>query len=121
MLCEYIRTFLKRQISYKYCAAQNFLPAILLDPKTEEIIRKSIRQTSTGAFLALDPMSSKAILKEVRRIMDKCHGKVVVIASIDIRRYLRRLIEGDFYELPVLDYQELTPEISVQPLDRIKI
>ena len=53
--------------------------------------------------------------------MDKCHGKVVVIASIDIRRYLRRLIEADFYELPVLDYQELTPEISVQPLDRIKI
>ena len=121
MLCEYIRTHLKRQISYKYCAAQNFLPAILLDPNTEEIIRKSIRQTSTGAFLALDPMSSKAILKEVRRIMDKCHGKVVVIASIDIRRYLRRLIEADFYELPVLDYQELTPEISVQPLDRIKI
>ncbi len=121
MLCEYIRTHLKRQISYKHCAAQNFLPAILLDPNTEEIIRKSIRQTSSGAFLALDPASSKAILKEVGRAVERCRGKVVIIASIDIRRYLRRLIEADFYEIPVLDYQELTPEISVQPLDKIKI
>ncbi|MBQ8707424.1 MAG: type III secretion system export apparatus subunit SctV [Succinivibrionaceae bacterium] len=121
MLCEYIRTHLKRQISYKHCAAQNFLPAILLEPNTEEIIRKSIRQTSTGAFLALDPASSRAILKEVGRAVGRCKGKVVIIASIDIRRYFRRLIETDYYEIPVLDYQELTPEISVQPLDKIRI
>lgn len=41
--------------------------------------------------------------------------------AADIRRYVRRLIEGVFYEIPVLDYQELTPEISVQPVDRIRI
>lgn len=121
MLCEYIRTCLKRQISYKYCAGQNFLPAILLEPNTEEVIRKSIRQTSSGAFLALDPRSSKAIIADIRRIMSKCRGKAVIIASIDIRRYLRRLIEADFYDLPVLDYQELTSEISVQPIDKISI
>lgn len=121
MLCEYIRTCLKRQISYKYCTGQNFLPVILIDPNTEEIIRKSIRQTSAGAFLALDPRSSKAILTEVRRVMDKVQGKVVVIASIDIRRYFRKLIEADFYDLPVLDYQELISEISVQPIDKISI
>jgi type III secretion protein V len=43
----------------------------------------------------------------------------VLLTSMDIRRYLRKLIEGDLYELPVLSYQELTPEINVQPLDRI--
>jgi type III secretion protein V len=43
------------------------------------------------------------------------------MASIDIRRYVRRLIEAEYYELPVISYQELTPEISVQPLDRIRI
>ena len=30
MLCEYIRSCLKRQISYKYCAGQNILPAIFI-------------------------------------------------------------------------------------------
>ena len=38
---------------------------------------------------------------------------------MDIRRYVRKLIEMDLYELPVLSFQELTPEITVQPLDRV--
>ena len=47
--------------------------------------------------------------------------RLVIISSIDIRRYVRRLIEGEFYDIPVLDYQELTPDISVQPVDRIRL
>lgn len=121
MLCEYIRSSLKRQISYKYCASHNILPAIILDPSVEDLIRRSIRQTSAGAFLALDPQSSHAFIGEVRRALSKRKGKIVIIVSIDIRRYVRRLIEGEFYEIPVLDYQELIPQISVQPIDKIKI
>lgn len=122
MLCEYIRSALKRQISYKYCAGQNLLPAVLLEPACEELIRRSIRQTSSGSFLALDPKSGSAFVKEVRRIAGKRRGRrLVIIASIDIRRYVRRLIEAEFYEIPVLDYQELTPDIAVQPIDRIKL
>lgn len=122
MLCEYIRTSLSRQISYKYCAGQNILPAVLLEPNVEEVIRKSIRQTSAGSFLALDPQSSKSILTDAKRALGNRKGKnVVIIASIDIRRYVRRLIESEFFDVAVLDYQELTPEISVQPVDRIRI
>ena len=118
MLCEYIRTSLSRQISYKYCAGQNILPAVLLEPNVEEVIRKSIRQTSAGSFLALDPQSSKSILADAKRALGNRKGKnVVIIASIDIRRYVRRLIESEFFDVAVLDYQELTPEISVQPVD----
>lgn len=120
MLCEYVRASLKRQISFKYTAGQNILPVILIDPQVEEVIRKSIRQTSAGAFLALDPNNSKKFLNEIRRIKRSCKRKCVIIASIDIRRYVRRLIEAEFYEIPVLDYQELTPEVSVQPIDRIR-
>lgn len=122
MLCEYIRTSLSRQISYKYCAGQNILPAVLLEPNVEEVIRKSIRQTSAGSFLALDPQMSKSILADAKRALGNRKGKnVVIIASIDIRRYVRRLIESEFFDVAVLDYQELTPEISVQPVDRIRI
>ncbi len=120
MLCEYVRASLKRQISFKYTQGQNILPVILIDPSVEEIIRKSVRQTSAGAFLALDPNSSKKFLQELRRIRKNCAKKPTLIASIDIRRYVRRLIEAEFYDVPVLDYQELTPEVSVQPIDRIR-
>jgi len=120
MLCEYVRVGLKRQISYRYTADQNLLPAVLIDPNVEEVIRKSIRQSSAGSFLALDPDSTKKFIEELKRIRSTTNKRTVIIASIDIRRYVRRLIEGEFYDVPVLDYQELTPEVSVQPIERIR-
>lgn len=124
MLTEYVRGALKRQICYMHSRGQNMLPAILLDPPVEEIIRKSVRQTSAGAFLSLDPDTSKRFIDSVTEAVGdyrKHAQKPVVLASLDIRRYVRRLIEGKFYDLMVLSYQELTSEISVQPLSRIRL
>ncbi len=124
MLTEYVRGALKRQICYMHSRGQNMLPAILLDPPVEETIRKSVRQTSAGAFLSLDPDTSKRFLDAVTDAAGdyrKHSQKPVLLASMDIRRYVRRLIESKHYSLMVLSYQELTPEISVQPLSRIRL
>ncbi len=124
MLTEYVRCALKRQISYMHSKGQNMLPVILMEPQVEETIRKAIRQTSAGAFLSLDPGSSQRILDAVERAAGKFRQssqKPVLMVSMDIRRYVRRLIEPKFYELPVMAYQEVTPDISVQPVARIRI
>ena len=124
MLTEYVRSALKRQISYMYSKGQNMLPAILMDPSVEETIRKAIRQTSAGAFLALDPDTTQRFLCAVSDAAGKYQSstqKPVLMASMDIRRYVRRLIEGEHYGLPVVSYQEITPEISIQPVSRIRL
>ncbi|MBQ8664907.1 MAG: type III secretion system export apparatus subunit SctV [Mailhella sp.] len=124
MLTEYVRGALKRQISYMYSRGQNMLPAILMDPSLEETIRKAVRQTSAGAFLSLDPDTSQRIINAVGNAAGQYKTstqKPVLMASMDIRRYVRRLIESKHYELPVIAYQEVTPEISVQPVSRIRI
>jgi len=124
MLTEYVRGALKRQISYMYSRGQNMLPAILMDPSLEETIRKAVRQTSAGAFLSLDPDTTQRIISAVGRAAGDYKNstqKPVLMASMDIRRYVRRLIESKHYELPVMAYQEVTPEISVQPVNRIRI
>ncbi|MDR2302065.1 MAG: type III secretion system export apparatus subunit SctV [Deltaproteobacteria bacterium] len=123
MLVEHVRGALKRQISYSYAGGLNMLPAIVMDPQAEEVIRKAIRQTSAGSFLALSQDSSKGFLASVSAAYQKYQGrevKPVLLASLDIRRYVRRLIENDFYDLPVVSYQEITPEITVQPLERVR-
>ncbi len=100
------------------------LPAILIDPSVEEMLRRAIRQTSAGAFLSLDPDTSKRFLDAVSDAAGNYNQhtqKPVLLASLDIRRYVRRLIEGKLYNLMVLSYQELTPEISVQPVNRIRL
>ncbi len=124
MLTEYVRSALRRQISYMYSKGQNMLPAILMDPTVEETIRKAIRQTSAGAFLALDPEITQQFIAAIGETAGKYTQhtqKPVLMASMDIRRYVRRLIEKDHYSLPVVSYQELTPEITVQPVGRIRL
>jgi type III secretion protein V len=124
LLTEYVRMGLKRYISYKYSGGQNMLAVYLFDPSVEEAVRKAIRQTSGGSYLALDPQTSKnlvdAIKKEVGDVRQNPQ-KPVLLTSMDIRRYVRKLIEIEVFELPVLSYQELTPEITIQPLGRINL
>ena len=122
ILSEYVRIALRRYISYKFSGDQNILVVYLLDPQTEETIRKAIRQTSGGSFLALDPATSKKLVDEIKA---KAGGSVqrertpVLLTSMDIRRFLRKLVELELPDLPVLSHQELTEEINIQPLGRI--
>jgi flagellar biosynthesis component FlhA len=45
----------------------------------------------------------------------------VEAARTMVRNYLRKMIEQDLYDLPVLSYQELTPEVNIQPLARVEL
>ena len=124
LLTEYVRGALKRHISYKYSAGQNMLPAYLLSPRVEETVRAAIRQTSAGSYLALDPSATKKLVDNIRKAVGKLPAsgnKPVLLASMDIRRYMRKLIEQDLHDLQVLSYQELTPEINIQPLARVDL
>jgi type III secretion protein V len=124
LLTEYVRIALKRHISYKYSSGQNILPAYLLAPNVEETIRGAVRQTSGGSYLALDPNATKKLVANIKQTVGDISAnsrKPVLLTSMDIRRYLRKLVEQDLYELPVLSYQELTQEINVQPLARVEL
>ena len=37
----------------------------------------------------------------------------VLLCSLDVRRHLRKLMEVDFFDLPVLSYQELAPDLRI--------
>jgi type III secretion protein V len=124
LLTEYVRSSLKRHISYKYSSGQNVLPAYLLAPGVEDTMRSAIRQTSAGSYLALEPAVGKRLVESIKKTvgdLDAGTQKPVLLTSMDIRRYLRKMIEQDLYELPVLSYQEMTQEINIQPLARIEL
>ncbi|ABC30030.1 Type III secretory pathway, component EscV [Hahella chejuensis KCTC 2396] len=124
LLTEYVRNSLRRYISYKYSNGQNILPAYMLDQSLEDAIRGGVRQTSSGAYLALEPDTTRKIVEITRRTVGDLNPgaqKVVVITSMDVRRYLRKLLERDMRQLPILSYQDLTPEITIQPLGRIAL
>jgi len=124
LLTEYIRSNLKRYISYKYSNGQNILAAYLLDQDLEDAIRGGIRQTSAGSYLALDPILTNKIVQMILETvgdLSRSTYKPVLVTSMDVRRYVRKMIEQDIYALPVLSYQEITQDITVQPIKRIEM
>ena len=88
------------------------------------MVRKAIRQTSAGSYLALDPPTAKKIVRAIKDaagdVWQQAH-RPVLLTSMDIRRYVRKLIEVEIYDLPVLSHQELTDEITIRPFSRIHI
>jgi type III secretion protein V len=124
LLTEYVRSSLKRYISYKYSQGQSILSVYLLDPEIEDMVRGAIKQTSAGSYLALDPDSVQMILHAMRTIVvpTPMGGQPpVLLTAIDVRRFVRKLIEGEFPDMSVVSYQEIVPEIRIQPLGRVQL
>lgn len=124
LLTEYVRVALKRHISHKYSSGQNVLAAYLLAPSVEDTVRGAIRQTSGGSYLALDPAVSRKLLEKIKGAVGDIAMSMprpVLLTSMDIRRYMRKMIEQELYELAVVSYQELTSEINIQPLAKIEL
>ncbi len=118
-LAELVRGALKRQLTHQH-AEGGVLSVYLLDPLIEETVRDSIQRTATGAYLAMPPDMAKDVIAAVRRECFPAPGAAaVILTQPDVRRFLRRLLEVDLPDASVLSYQELAPEVTVQPLGRI--
>ncbi|GAB4225468.1 MAG: SctV family type III secretion system export apparatus subunit CdsV [Chlamydiales bacterium] len=124
LLTEYVRSSLKRYISYKYSQGQSVLSVYILDPEIEDMVRGAIKQTSAGSYLALDPDSVQLILQSIRHVVappPPGGQPPVMLTAIDVRRFVRKLIEMEFPDMSVVSYQEIVSEIRIQPLGRIQI
>lgn len=123
VLTEQVRIALRQQICHQY-SDKGVLPAYVFSPEIEDLLRNAVRQTSMGSFLALDPQTSRKLLDKIRSVVGDVSDAMqmpVFLVPMDLRRYLRKLIEPEFYRIPVLSYTEIIPELSVQPLARIEM
>ncbi len=111
-LAEHCRQALNRQLSYQH-ATEGPLYAFLVDPAVEELLRQG------GPRGAVDPRQLAAIIEGARRIITE--KKTVVLASPDVRRTLRKLLEGAFPQIAILTYAELDPARQVRPMGRLQI
>lgn len=124
ILTEYVRQSLKRAISGKYFPANETTSVVTLDPKLEQEIMNSVKQTEQGAYLTLDPEKSKAIIKSVGEEIEKLEnlGKSpIVIASPIVRIYFKRLTEDYYRDLIVISYNEIESNVELQSVGMVTI
>jgi type III secretion protein V len=120
-LGEYVRMALGRQICFRAADRNRVIAAYVLERNVEESLRSGIRPTTVGTFLSISEAVARPIINQFRRVLaaTKPDVKPAVLATMDVRRHLRNLLMRNGIDLPVLSYQELTPEFSVQPLATI--
>jgi type III secretion protein V len=118
LLTERVRAALARQICHRHAQLNRVVTAYVLARSAEDVVRNALKQTGVGTMLALPDDASRAILSQLRRELDSDEARPtpVVLASTDIRRALRNFLMRNDIELPVLSYQEIAPEYSVQSL-----
>lgn len=122
VLTEYVRQSLKRAISAKYFAPNEATSVITLDPKVEQDIMASVKQTEQGAYLTLDPARTKSIIKSVEEEMSKLEslGKnPIIITSPIVRMYFKKLTEDYYPDLIVVSYNEIDNNVELQSVGMV--
>jgi type III secretion protein V len=118
-LTEFSRVALRRQVSHQV-APQGRLGALMLQPQLEEMLRQSVRVSGGVSQLALEPETARrlcdAIVASVAR-----HKPAALVTAIDVRWHVRKLIEPECFDMPVLSYHELMPSLQLEVLDRIGV
>lgn len=120
-LTEYVRSQLRRAITYRVAGGGSALPMITLDPLIEETVRRAVTRTPSGSFLSLAPAAARDVVTSIRRAYAEAEPGDTLPALLtqpDIRRFVRKLIETDLPDVNVLSFAELLPEISLRPVGR---
>jgi type III secretion protein V len=123
-LTEYVRMNLKQYIGFKFSGGKPVLSVYLLDPGIEQAVQGGIQQSASGSSLALDPAVSQGILEAFRgalRGQRRTQQRQVVLTQMEVRYFVKRLLEFEFPNVVVLSFQELPSELQIQPVGRIAL
>lgn len=122
ILTEYVRQSLKRAISMKYFPANETTQVITLDPKIEQEIMGSVKQTEQGAYLTLDPERTKLIMNslgiELKKLEDIGKNPIVVTSPI-VRMYFKKLTSDYYKDIIVVSYNEVESDVELQSVGMV--
>jgi type III secretion protein V len=123
LITEQVRIALRRHITQRYIGPNRAISALIAHPELEDALRQALRGAGQSGQVAVDPQLLQRVVADIRAVRDEAGGgfaQAVLLCSMDIRRHLRKLIEGEFFELPVLSFQELSGDVPVVPLGQVR-
>ncbi len=122
ILTEYVRQSLKRAISSRYFGQNETSSVVTLDPKLEQEIMNSVKQTEQGSYLNLNPERTKLIMESLGKEIEKLEnlGKTpIVITSPIVRIYFKKLTEDYYRDLIVVSYNEVESNVELQSVGMV--
>ena len=122
LLCEHVRGDLSQYLAHRATLGTSKLLAIFIDSSVEQVIRQSIKQTPAGNYLALPPETAAMLVQQIAGFAkQRSAAPMAVLCSMDVRRYVRRLIEEKLEWLDVYSFQELGGLVELQPVGKVAV
>jgi flagellar biosynthesis protein FlhA len=117
-LTEYVRQGLSRYLTKQYEGQDGKIPVLVLDPRFEKPLTESIEKGG-----AISPDLVSRLLKGVEKALGKggaVEGQPVLVCSVHLRRFLKRLAEKFMPSLAVLSNAELAPNAKIYTLGMVR-
>lgn len=121
MLVEHIRSSMARYISSRF-SVEGRLNVLMVNAELEDTIRQGIRQSSGGVYLHLEPEKSNELIQAAEVALENSYlsvRDVNVLVPVDIRRFVKKILEGRFPELEVLSFNEVSEMVKVNVIKTI--
>ncbi|MGE0400264.1 MAG: FHIPEP family type III secretion protein [Kofleriaceae bacterium] len=123
-LIEQLRPGLRRQISARW-APRGQLAVYTIDAMIEDAVRSAVDRREGVQILALEPAIAQDIVAAVKSAIGSGDAvdavDAVILASGDVRRHLRSLLEPELPGVAVLAAHELSPGTNIRTAGRIAV
>jgi flagellar biosynthesis protein FlhA len=122
-LTELLREKLAPHITSRLKGADGTVIALTLDPRLEELLRKSLREIATGAGGALDPEMLRNLTANAEKAVAKlaATGTPCIVAPPDLRRYVRAIFERKLPNVTVASFREVDPAVPLRVVERLSV
>ena len=122
VLTEYVRGDLGRMIAWRAGHGGGKLGALFLQPELEQLIRQGIKPTPTGNFLTLPPEQVTSTVDAILLVSGiEARPDVAIVTAMDIRRYVRRMIQQRLPWLQVYSFHELGDHLQLVSIGEARL
>jgi flagellar biosynthesis protein FlhA len=117
LMTEHVRQGLSRYITRQFSAPDGVISVISLDPRFESALTRA---------MGGEPMSPDVVSRLLRGIEGCLEGvrakgaQPVILCSLQVRRFLRRLLEKFAPSIPVLSSAEVSPSARISTVGMVK-
>ncbi|MCU0682328.1 MAG: flagellar biosynthesis protein FlhA [Polyangiaceae bacterium] len=121
-LTEYLRERLAGQITARAKGPDGSVTALTLDPRLEELLRRSLRDISNGTGGAIDPNVLNGVTTSAERSLAQfgaLGASPLIVSPPDLRRYVRAIVERKTPQLAVVSFREIDPSVTLRVLGNL--
>lgn len=112
LLTECVRMAYSRSICDKYQDGEGHINAVVISPAVEKVMFGAVRESAGGRWLDLSSGEALRVLETITPTIREVASlglAPVVLTTPMLRRFLARMIEHVFPDVPVLSYNEIAP------------